>query len=146
MVTTTRLQVVASQAPRTHRRRRVGWAAVASGVVLLTAAGGSLTAVQLRTPPFVTVPGGVQRSQPTVPVNYTTTSDAEVSCQAFLEFQNLSRAQLEEVETYVESQDWSPVGQSVYDRAVARCPRDHVLPRSSPGNSVRCWTRLLPRW
>ncbi len=103
-------------AVRPHRRRRfvVGW--VALGAVVLTA-GGTLTAAQLRVPPFQGLEPGVQRIQEPIPVDYVTAAGKDVRCQAFLEFRNLTEDQLDAAHTYVAQRDWSGFGQQAYNTA-----------------------------
>ena len=105
----------AAPAPARQRRRRlVG--AIALAAVALTA-GGTLTAAQLDVPPFQTVPAGVQRLQQPVPVDYVTSNGKPVRCQAFLEFHDLTDAQVEAAEDHLAARDWSGFGQQAYDTA-----------------------------
>ncbi len=122
LVTRTRLQAGSQPVKRPWRRRRVVWAGVAGSALVLTGAAGWLSAEQLRTPPFSTIPDRVQRLEPAVPVDYTTVDNEQVHCQAFLEFQHLDLAQVDAVQAYLTGRDWTGFGQTVYDRAAARLP------------------------
>ena len=122
LVTTTRSESIAVEPERRGRRGRAGWTVAAVGAVVLTAAFGLLSSYEINQAPFSTIPDGVQRISTPIPVDYTTTAGEPVACQAYLEFQHLSSGQLDEVESYVDGQDWTSFGQGMYDRAAARLP------------------------
>ncbi len=96
---------------RRHGRRSL-MAGVAGGILAISGAG-SLAAYQLSIPPFQTIPDGIQRTEASIPVNYRDADGTARQCLMFLEFQNLSSAQLQGVEAYLRSTDWSGYGQGV---------------------------------
>lgn len=95
-------------------RRPVGLGVAVAGAVLLAAAASSTYWTKLA--PFQSVENGMYRAQTAIPVDFTTTSDLQVRCEAFLEFKGLSVPQSQQVEAYITRHDWSGLGQRLYDQ------------------------------
>lgn len=115
LVTNTRRQVERERRPR----RRTAVIGVAIGAVLLSA-GGTLTASQLRIPPFQGLEPGLQRSAAHIPVNYRDLNGDDYRCQYFIEYRDLDRDQIQQVERFISDSDWSGLGSRLYEEAEAR--------------------------
>lgn len=120
---------------RSWLRRPVLAGGVLAGVVVLTGAA-SLTAHQLSVPPFQTIPDGIQRLDTPIPLDYERTDGTPVRCKVFMEFEGLSRAQLQRIDHAVARQGWSPERQ----RQLIGRPDDAGVPRSES----QVFTNVLP--
>ncbi len=86
------------------------------GVAALALTGaGTVTAYQLSIPPFVGLDPGVERTTEGVPVNFRTDDGTEISCQAFVEFRDVTDQQRQQINDMVRSTDWTGYGQRTYD-------------------------------
>lgn len=100
--------------PRRRWRKRL---IIPIGVGALALAGaGTVAAYQLSVPPFQTVPQGLERTTDGVPVKYRTDAGTRVSCQAFVEFRDVTDLQRKQVNAMITDTSWSGYGQRMYNQ------------------------------
>lgn len=111
----TRHQIAPRRRRWTSRRFGAMVGACAAGVVLTAA--GTVTAYQLQIPPFQGLEPGLVRISPGVPADYVAIDGKPWTCEAFLEFRDITPSQADKVATHIRSQDWSDLGPSAYRQA-----------------------------
>lgn len=102
---------------RRWSRRRIGLVLGGAVAGLALTAGGTLTAYQLRVPPFQTLGTGLVRIRPGIAADYTNIAGEPWNCDAFLEFADVTPAEVKQITAHVQAQNWSDLGPSAYREA-----------------------------